>query len=82
MLVFRDLKPEVMLAISLKILSKYLALFPFSEYTFFISLFVCLRFPILPVVHPARSVQVGSRRCKWPGDTDNGWPFTLNRDLN
>lgn len=65
-----------MLAISLKILSKYLALFPFSEYTFLISLIVCFQFPIWPVVHPARSVQVGSRRCKWPGDIDNGRPFT------
>lgn len=53
MLVFRDLKPEVMLAVSLKILSKYLALFPFSEYTFFISLFVCLRFPILACCSPS-----------------------------
>lgn len=53
MLVFRDLKAEVMLAFSLKILSKELALLPFSEHTFFISLFVCVQFPILACCSPS-----------------------------
>lgn len=64
-----------MLAISLKILSKYLALFPFSEYTFSISLFV-FSSPFWPVVTQPGQCRLG------PGDVSGQETLTMGGRLH
>lgn len=79
LLLFRNLKPKIMLDFSLEGLSKGLVLFFYSEYTFFISLI--FHFPIL-ALWSSRTVNTGWVRATQVARRRWRWLFIVNRDLN